>query len=134
MKRAKAIISVLMLVALGTLGSDFIYCSFSYCPKDDGALRAEALIGPAVVVLYLVYTILFVFAPSIWLSKHVGVFRSAAIASMVSALIFSWLIYVPKVDTPIRVLSVFLWLFLPWLVSVYIGNKLWPNKCVKNDA
>lgn len=128
MNRVKALIYVLAIALAGTLGSDFIYCQITYCPMDDGAIGAEALIGPALVVMYMIYTLVFVFVPSIHISKYMGIVNSAVFVSLVSAALFSWLMYVPKIDTAIRVGGLFLWLFLPWFFAVYVGNRLWPHK------
>lgn len=47
MKKYKAIFIVVVASLTGIIGADAVYCYFNYSPKDDGALKTEALIGPA---------------------------------------------------------------------------------------
>lgn len=128
MNKFKAIFIVVVISLIGTVGSDEVNCYFNYCSKDDGVLRAEALIGPALVVIYVFYTLLAVFFPSVWLSKFIGITKASFIFSLVSALVFSWLLYSPEIDTMSGVLKLFAWLFLPWVIATAIGCSLWPNK------
>jgi len=122
-------VSILVMVTAPFIAwiESAVDCHYRACIEDATSSRVTALLW-VVIPLYSVFTLAFVFLPAIKLKRYFNTFLSSLIATCLMSALLAWVLYRPELENLSGLLRGFIWVFIPWFFSIFLGLCLWPGK------
>ena len=86
------------------------------------------MIGAPLFVIYLAFTLVFVFGPALALRRTCGTLLAAALPSCIVSLALAGVFTIQDFDSIRGLVELFAWLTLPWFAGNLAGLWIWPSR------
>jgi hypothetical protein len=128
-KKAAAIVASLFVTMSISLVMDKAFCALNSCVDDDASMRAMALLGIPLLVIYILATWGVLYPIMLAARRKLGLFTAPLVVTVPVSLVLAVVFHRPDIDGDLMHTVALLapWFGVPWYCGGLAAIWLWPT-------